>query len=56
MSLALQRLGEERKSWRKDHPFGFVAKPTDNTDGTLNLWVWDCVIPGPNGKKDVTDI
>ncbi|GAV05831.1 hypothetical protein RvY_15902 [Ramazzottius varieornatus] len=49
MSLALQRLAEERKSWRKDHPFGFVAKPTENPDGTLNLWVWDCIIPGPKG-------
>ncbi|OQV23202.1 SUMO-conjugating enzyme UBC9-B [Hypsibius exemplaris] len=47
MSLALNRLSEERKAWRKDHPFGFVAKPSENTDGTANMWIWDCVIPGP---------
>ncbi|GAU93610.1 hypothetical protein RvY_05529-1 [Ramazzottius varieornatus] len=47
MSLALSRLAEERKAWRKDHPFGFVAKPTENTDGSLNMWIWECIIPGP---------
>ncbi|XP_055338040.1 SUMO-conjugating enzyme UBC9-like [Paramacrobiotus metropolitanus] len=49
MSLALSRLAEERKAWRKDHPFGFVAKPSENADGTMNMWVWDCIIPGPKG-------
>ena len=28
---------------------GFVAKPTKNTDGTLNLMAWDCYIPGKKG-------
>ncbi|KAI8912192.1 ubiquitin-conjugating enzyme 9 [Powellomyces hirtus] len=43
------RLAEERKQWRKDHPFGFWAKPTKNTDNTLNLNKWDVGIPGkPN--------
>ncbi|OQV21186.1 SUMO-conjugating enzyme UBC9-B [Hypsibius exemplaris] len=50
MSLALNRLAEERKSWRKDHPFGFVAKPSENADGSSNMWVWDCIIPGPKGS------
>ncbi|XP_055339791.1 SUMO-conjugating enzyme UBC9-B-like [Paramacrobiotus metropolitanus] len=50
MSLALNRLREERKTWRKDHPFGFVAKPTENPDGTLNEFIWDCLIPGPKGS------
>ena len=66
--IAVGRLGEERKAWRKDHPFvsvcfnsctlcsrlrltdvpqlivlqGFVAKPTKNPDGTLNLMNWEC--------------
>lgn len=40
---------EERKAWRKDHPFGFIAKPARNEDGTLNLFQWECAIPG---KKD----
>lgn len=30
---ALSRLSQERKSWRKDHPFGFVAKPETAPDG-----------------------
>ena len=24
---------QERKAWRKDHPFGYVAKPKTNADG-----------------------
>ena len=44
--IALGRLQEERKAWRKDHPFGFVAKPIKNSDGTLNLMNWECSIPG----------
>jgi len=47
--IALGRLAEERKAWRKDHPFGFVAKPKTNEDGTLNLMHWECVIPGKKG-------
>ena len=31
--VAHQRLSLERRSWRKDHPFGFVAKPQTNPDG-----------------------
>ncbi len=30
---------------------GFVARPTKNTDGTLNLLNWECAIPG---KKNVS--
>ncbi|XP_025106372.1 SUMO-conjugating enzyme UBC9-B-like isoform X2 [Pomacea canaliculata] len=44
--IALVRLHEERKQWRKDHPHGFVAKPRKNSDGTLNLFFWECMIPG----------
>jgi hypothetical protein len=28
--IATGRLAEERKAWRKDHPFGFIARPTKN--------------------------
>ena len=50
-SLAITRLTEERKQWRKDHPFGFFAKPEVNADGSLNLLVWDCGIPGKSGVR-----
>ena len=33
--IALGRLQEERKAWRKDHPFGFVARPTKNPNGKI---------------------
>ncbi|KAJ9577820.1 hypothetical protein L9F63_025317, partial [Diploptera punctata] len=44
--IAVARLAEERKAWRKDHPFGFVARPMKNVDGSLNLMNWECAIPG----------
>ncbi|XP_075514884.1 SUMO-conjugating enzyme SCE1-like isoform X2 [Primulina tabacum] len=47
--IALGRLAEERKAWRKNHPHGFVAKPEMPPDGTVNLMVWQCVIPGKAG-------
>jgi hypothetical protein len=34
-SVALARLAQERKNWRKDHPFGFVAKPEGKADGRI---------------------
>eukprot|EP00300_Choanocystis_sp_HF-7_P028447 c34075_g1_i1.p1 GENE.c34075_g1_i1~~c34075_g1_i1.p1 ORF type:complete len:159 (-),score=15.24 c34075_g1_i1:82-558(-) len=47
--LAHGRLMEERKAWRRDRPFGFYAKPMVKEDGTQDLFVWDCGIPGkPN--------
>lgn len=83
--IALSRLTQERKAWRKDHPFvsgtqdsahvcvatlilwhqvvtvwffffafafkGFVAVPTKNADGTLNLMNWECAIPGKKGVQ-----
>ena len=49
--IAIARLAEERKAWRKDHPFAFVARPCKNPDGSLNLMSWECAIPG---KKGVT--
>ena len=34
------------KQWRKDHPFGFVARPMKTSQGALDLKRWDCAIPG----------
>ncbi|RFU25329.1 hypothetical protein B7463_g11021, partial [Scytalidium lignicola] len=45
-SLCQNRLQEERKQWRRDHPFGFYAKPQRNAQGVLDLKVWECGIPG----------
>ena len=47
--IARGRLSEERKAWRKDHPFGFAAKPTSSADGSSNLMMWDTKIPGKEG-------
>eukprot|EP00054_Salpingoeca_dolichothecata_P031738 m.264479 g.264479 ORF g.264479 m.264479 type:complete len:159 (+) comp27853_c0_seq1:59-535(+) len=47
--IAQGRLAEERKAWRRDHPFGFIAKPQKNSDGTQNLLLWECSIPGKKG-------
>jgi len=44
--IARGRLQEERKSWRKDHPHGFVAKPRQQADGSQDLMFWECVVPG----------
>lgn len=48
-SLADRRHALYRKQWRKDHPFGFWAKPQKNPQGVLDMKVWECAIPG---KKD----
>ena len=47
--IAVGRLREERKAWRKDHPHGFVAKPRTDKDGTADLMTWDAIIPGKKG-------
>ena len=41
--MAQLRLAEDRKVWRKDHAFGFVAKPSSSPDGSTNLMKWDCL-------------
>ena len=46
MALCMNRLNEERKQWRRDHPFGFYAKPQRNAQGVLDLKTWECGIPG----------
>ncbi|GAB2269608.1 SUMO-conjugating enzyme sce1 [Dionaea muscipula] len=47
--IARTRLAEERKAWRKNHPHGFVARPETAADGSLNLMIWHCTIPGKQG-------
>ncbi|KAL7418411.1 SUMO conjugating enzyme Hus5 [Cryptotrichosporon argae] len=49
MSLASIRLQEERKQWRKDHPFKFYAKPMKKDDGTLDMMLWEVGVPGKEG-------
>jgi ubiquitin-conjugating enzyme E2 I len=54
LSIALNRLQEERKLWRKekkDNPNfkGFEASPQKNEDGSFNLMIWDVIIPGKSG-------
>ena len=35
-----------RKQWRRDHPFGFFAKPARTSSGILDLKKWECGVPG----------
>lgn len=46
MSSAAARLETERKSWRKEHPKDFVAKPAEG-----DLMKWSCKIPGPENTE-----
>ncbi|XP_059630842.1 SUMO-conjugating enzyme SCE1-like isoform X6 [Cornus florida] len=50
--IARGHLAEERKAWRKNHPHGFVTKPETFPDGSVNLMVWQCIIPGKAGVFD----
>ena len=47
--IAVGRLTEERKNWRKDHPVGFYARPTKKEDNSNNIMTWETGIPGKNG-------
>eukprot|EP00164_Ancoracysta_twista_P002295 GFYU01003036.1.p1 GENE.GFYU01003036.1~~GFYU01003036.1.p1 ORF type:complete len:160 (+),score=27.03 GFYU01003036.1:112-591(+) len=47
--IARGRLAEERRAWRKDHPHGFYGRPSQNPDGSANLMLWNCGIPGKSG-------
>ncbi|XP_059630840.1 SUMO-conjugating enzyme SCE1-like isoform X4 [Cornus florida] len=65
--IARGHLAEERKAWRKNHPhvrhttphpslylyitIGFVTKPETFPDGSVNLMVWQCIIPGDLSKE-----
>lgn len=35
-----------RKQWRRDHPFGFFAKPVRSSNGVVDLKSWEVGIPG----------
>jgi hypothetical protein len=51
--IARGRLSEERKNWRKDHPYGFYARPESQGDGSSNIMKWNAGVPGkftPNGR------
>ncbi|XP_050205248.1 SUMO-conjugating enzyme SCE1-like [Mercurialis annua] len=47
--IARGRLAADRKAWRRNHPPGFVAKPDALPDGTVNLMLWHCTVPGKAG-------
>lgn len=49
-AIALARLTEERKNWRKDHPNGFYARPVRKEDNSFNLMLWEVGIPGKEGN------
>mmetsp|Transcript_11152 Transcript_11152/g.24861 ORF Transcript_11152/g.24861 Transcript_11152/m.24861 type:complete len:160 (+) Transcript_11152:175-654(+) len=48
-SIAVGRLSEERKAWRRDHPIGFYARPTSKGDGSSDMMTWEAGIPGKEG-------
>jgi len=47
--IALGRLKEERKAWRRDHPVGFFARPSADASGSSNLMIWEAGVPGKEG-------
>jgi len=47
--IARGRLAEERKMWRRDHPYGFYARPAGKSDGSTNIMSWEAGIPGKAG-------
>jgi len=47
--IAEGRLKSERKEWRKNHPFRFIAKPKKKPDGSTDIFEWKCGIPGKEG-------
>lgn len=47
--IARGRLVEERKAWRRDHPFGFFARPVSKGDGSSDIMKWEAGVPGKEG-------
>ena len=47
--VALARLAEERKAWRKDHPPDWIARPMTRADKSTNLMHWEAAITGRKG-------
>lgn len=48
-SIAVGRLTQERKDWRKDHPAGFYARPIKMADNSIDMMNWEAGIPGKAG-------
>ena len=48
--IAVGRLTEERKNWRKDHPAGFYARPAKKEDNSTDIMSWETGIPGKEGE------
>ena len=47
LNIAKERLVQERKNWRKEHPYGFIAKPMKEPgQEEPNILKWECRIPG----------
>ncbi|KAL0488023.1 ubiquitin conjugating enzyme E2 [Acrasis kona] len=46
--MAQKRIMLERKAWRKDHPYGFWARPMMKGE-EVDLMKWECGIPGKAG-------
>lgn len=53
-NIAASRLASERKSWRKDHPYGASAKPRTKADGSVDLFIWDITFPGKGDYDGAT--
>jgi ubiquitin-conjugating enzyme E2 I len=47
--IALGRLTEERRNWRRDHPTGFFARPLRKDDNSIDMMKWETGIPGKEG-------
>ena len=47
--IAIGRLSEERKNWRKDSLPGFYARPEKKSDNSTNLMKWEIGVPGKEG-------
>ncbi|RUP46752.1 hypothetical protein BC936DRAFT_146567 [Jimgerdemannia flammicorona] len=54
LGIARSRLMEERKQWRKDHPYGFFARPDKKEDSSMDLMTWKCGIPGKPSVSERT--
>ena len=47
--IAVGRLTEERKNWRKDYPPGFYARLVKRADNSTDIMSWEAGIPGKDG-------
>jgi len=47
--FAVDRLSEERKMWRREHPPGFQTRLAKRADNSTDIMRWECLIPGKAG-------